>query len=175
MAPASSNPGTRGSMAGQDVGTTASAGLPARQLRSLRGASFGALVMLIAQFAIGAVVNLYATVPAADKGSGFFGAIGKALSNGPASLAAHAGLGLLIVVAAVALVIRAVMARHTPTIVVSVIGLLAIVAAAVYGARFVSDGGPASASLAMALAAAVAMLCYGISLFVLGNAGTSAD
>lgn len=155
------------------VVTTAPSGLSARELMRLRGSSFGALVMLIVQFAIGAVVNLYATVPAADRGSGFFGAIGKSLSNGPASLASHAGLGLLLILAALALVVRSIIARHTPTIVLSVLGLLAIVAAAVNGVRFVSDGGPDSASLAMALATAVAMLCYAISLFVLSNTKAS--
>lgn len=140
----------------------------ARELARLRGQSFGLLVMLIAQFAIGVVVNLYATVPAADKG-GFFGAFGKALSNGPAALASHAGLGLLIVLAALALIVRAIIIRHAPTIVLSVLGLLSILAAAANGVRFVADGGPDNASLAMALAAAGAMLWYSISLFVLGN------
>jgi hypothetical protein len=139
-----------------------------RQLAALRGNTFGALAMLIVQFAIGSVVNLYATIPAKDKGSGIFGAIGRALTNGPASLAAHAGLGLLIVLAAVALVVRSVASRHAASIVVSVIGLAAIASAALNGARFVADGGPASASLAMALSTAVAMLSYAVGLLVLG-------
>jgi hypothetical protein len=144
------------------------AGVPPRQLLALRGNTFGVLVMLIVQFAIGVVVNLYATIPAKDKGSGIFGAIGRALTNGPASLATHAGLGLLLVLAAIALVVRSVIARHTASIVLSVIGLAAIAAAALNGARFVADGGPASASLAMALATAVAMLCYATALLLLG-------
>jgi hypothetical protein len=143
--------------------------LSGRQLDALRGASLGVLVMLIVQFAIGIVVNLYVTVPAADQGSGFFGAIGKALSSGPAALASHAGLGLLIVAAALALVVRSVLARHPAASVLSSLGLLAIIGAAVNGVRFVSDGGADNASLAMALSTAVAMLCYAISLFVLGR------
>jgi hypothetical protein len=154
---------------------TATPSVSARDLFRLRGQTFGMLVMLIVQFAIGLVVNLYATVPAADRGSGFFGAIGKALSNGPASLASHAGLGLLIVLAALALVVRSILVRHVPTIVLSVLGLLSILGAAVNGIRFVSDGGPANASLAMALAAAGAMLWYAIGLFVLGNTRPRAD
>jgi hypothetical protein len=148
-------------------------GMPARQLMRLRGSSFGALAMLILQFAIGMVVNLYVTVPAGDEGSGFFAAIGKSLSQGPAALATHATLGLLLVLAAIALLARAVQVRHTPTIVLSSAGLLAIIAAAVNGARFVSDGGANNASLAMALATAVAMLCYAACLFVLGSARTA--
>jgi hypothetical protein len=122
-----------------------------RQLAALRGNTFGALAMLIVQFAIGSVVNLYATIPA-----------------GPASLATHAGLGLLIVLAAVALVVRSIASKHAASIVVSVIGLAAIASAALNGARFVADGGPASASLAMALSTAVAMLSYATGLLVLG-------
>ena len=151
------------------------AGMSPRQLAALRGNTFGALAMLIVQFAIGIVVNLYATVPAKDRGSGVFGAIGRALTNGPASLATHAGLGLLIVLAAIALVVRSIVTRHIASIVLSVISLAAIVSAAVNGARFVADGGPASASLAMALSTAVAMLCYAIGLLLLGFAQPSSD
>jgi len=151
------------------------AGMSPRQLAALRGNTFGALAMLIVQFAIGIVVNLYAIIPAKDKGSGTFGAIGRALTNGPASLATHAGLGLLIVLAAVALVVRSIVTRHTAGIVLSVIGLAGIVSAALNGARFVADGGPASASLAMALSTAVAMLCYAIGLLVLSFSRPSSD
>lgn len=151
------------------------AGLPPRQLLALRGNTFGVLAMLIVQFAIGVVVNLYATIPARDKGNGIFGAIGRALTNGPASLATHAGLGLLIVLAAVALVVRSIIARHTASIVLSVIGLAAIATAAFNGARFVADGGPASASLAMALSTAVAMLCYATGLLLLDFSRPSPD
>jgi hypothetical protein len=155
-----------------DTGQAAVTGtdLSPRQLGRLRGSSFGMLVMLIVQFAIGIVVNLYVTVPAADQGS-LLHAVGKALSDPPAALASHAGLGLLIVLVSVGLVVRAVIARHVPTIVASVIGLLAIIAAAVNGVRFVADGGPNNASLAMALSTAVAMLCYAVSLFVLSGTG----
>jgi hypothetical protein len=159
-------------MAVSETGRAASAGTAPSpgQLARLRGTSFGMLVMLIVQFAIGIVVNLYVTVPAADQG-GFLHAIGKALSDPPAALASHAGLGLLIVLAAIGLVIRAIVARHVPTIVASVIGLLAIIGAALNGVRFVADGGQNNASLAMALSTAVAMLCYAVSLFVLSGSG----
>lgn len=148
------------------------AAISSRQLAALRGNTFGVLAMLIVQFAIGIVVNLYATIPVSDKGSGIAGAIGRALTNGPASLATHAGLGLLIVLAGVALVLRSIITRHTASIVLSVIGLAAIVSAALNGARFVADGGPANASLAMALSTAVAMLCYAIGLLLLGFSRT---
>jgi hypothetical protein len=153
-------------MAVTDVARPAGSG---RALLALRGSSFGALVMLIIEFALGIWVNLYATIPASDKG-GLLAAIGKALSNGPASLATHAGVGLLIVLAALGAIVRAVIARHTAGIVLSVIGLLAVAGAALNGARFVADGGQNNASLAMALLTAVAMLCYAVLVFILGSA-----
>jgi len=151
------------------------AAMSAQQLAALRGNTFGALAMLIVQFAIGSVVNLYATIPAKDKNSGIFSAIGGALANGPVSLAAHAGLGLLIVLAAAALVVRSIVTRHTASIVLSVIGFTAIVSAALNGARFVADGGPANASLAMALSTALAMLCYATDLLLLGFSRSPSD
>jgi asparagine N-glycosylation enzyme membrane subunit Stt3 len=151
------------------------AAMSPRQLAALRGNTFGVLAMLIVQFAVGMVVNLYATIPARDKGSGIVGAIGRALTNGPASLASHAGLGLLIVLVGVALVVRSIVARHTASILLSVVGLAAIVSAALNGARFVADGGPANASLAMALSTAVAMLCYALGLFLLGFSRPSSE
>jgi hypothetical protein len=139
-----------------------------RRLERLRGASMGALVMLIIQFAIGMIVNLYATIPAGDKGSGFWTAIGRALGDGPASLTVHAILGLLLVVTSASLVVRAAASRLVPVIVTSSVGLLAVLGAAASGARFVSTG-LNSASVSMALLTALAMLCYAVSLFILGS------
>ena len=138
------------------------------QLARLRGASMGALVMLILQFAIGMIVNLYATIPAGDKGSGFWSAIGRALADGPASLTVHAILGLLLVVTAVTLVVRAAASRLVPVIVTSSIGLLAVLGAAASGSRFVGTQA-SSASISMAVLTALAMLCYAVSLYVLGS------
>ena len=143
------------------VGARPAAASP-RQLERLRGATMGALVMLIIQFAIGMIVNLYSAIPAGDQNSSFWAAIGRALADGPAALTVHAVLGLLLVVATVALV------RHVPVIVTSSIGLLAVLAAASSGSRFVSTGSN-GASIGMAMATAVAMLCYAVSLYILGS------
>jgi hypothetical protein len=140
----------------------------ARKFERLRGASMGALVMLIIQFAIGMIVNLYATIPAGDKGSGFFTAIGRALADGPVSLTVHAVLGLLLVVTAASLVVRAAASRLVPVIVTSSVGLLAVLGAAASGATFVGNQ-LNSASISMALLTALAMLCYAVSLYVLGS------
>ena len=135
-----------------------------RRLERLHGASMGAAVMLVIQFGLGIGVNLYVTLPAAGRGGR---SAGDAFSSG-ALLALHTVFGLLLVVTAISLLVRAIAARHRPVIVTSAVGLLAIIAAAGSGASFVSDSAN-GASLGMALATGVAMLSYLVSLMVLGR------
>jgi hypothetical protein len=132
----------------------------------LRRASLAALVLLVIQYGLGIGINLYVTVPAADHGHG----VGTAISNGPGALAAHVVIGLLLILAATALVVQAVRARHPGVIVSSVIGFLALVGAAAQGASFVSNAHPA-ASMIMAILTGVALLSYGVSLYLAGSPG----
>jgi hypothetical protein len=133
----------------------------ARQLARLRGASMGAMVMLILQYALGIGVNLYITPGK--------GGLSEAFKNGPV-LALHAILGVLLILAAIGLLARSIMARHRAVIIASAIGLVAIVAAAGSGVSFLKSG-TAGGSMAMAMATAVAFLCYTVCLFVLGLGG----
>jgi hypothetical protein len=119
----------------------------------------GALVMLIIQFALGIGVNLYIEPHK--------GGIGEAFSNGPL-LAIHAVLGLLLIIAAIGQLVLAIRARHGAIIGASVIGLIAIFAAASSGGSFLSDHSDGT-SLGMALATAVAMLCYAVCLRIEGE------
>jgi hypothetical protein len=144
-------------MTNLDTKSQTAAGLRARRLSGLRRASLGALVMLVVQFGLGIGVNLYISLPA--KGSA-----GDAFSNGPL-LALHVVVGLLLIVAAIGLLVRAIIARHGAVIAAAAVGLLAIATAATQGFSFVSDGTNA-ASLAMALATGVAMLCYASALYL---------
>jgi len=68
-------------------------------------------IALLVEYALGLGVNLYVTVPARDQGGGVFAAVGRALANGPAGLAVHAGLGLLLLLGSIVLVVRAVADR----------------------------------------------------------------
>jgi hypothetical protein len=151
---------------------TSHTGTSARRARAgrtagLRRASLAALVLLLIQYGIGIGVNLYVTVPAADHGH----SIGTAISNGPGALTVHIVLGLLLILAAVVLVVQAIMARHPGVIVTSVIGLLALAGAAAQGTAFL-DKAHASASMSMAVLTGVALLCYSISLYILGSPGS---
>jgi hypothetical protein len=133
-----------------------------RQVRQLRRAGIAALALLLIQSGIGIGVNLAVTVPAADHGHG----LGPAISNGPAALSFHVVTGLLLIVAAIGLLAQAVIARHRPVIITSVIALLAITGAAFAGAGFVGSGRE-DASAAMAILAGVALASYAAGLFLL--------
>ena len=114
------------------------------------------LAGLLIQYGLGMIVNLYVSVPARDHGGGVLTAVGRALANGPAALTVHAALGLLLILGAVNLVIRAALLRLRLVAWLSAAALLAIVGAAVSGAAFVGSGADGD-SLAMALLTGVAL------------------
>jgi len=133
--------------------------IQSHQIR-LRRSCLAILIALIVQFALGIGVNLYVTLPAAGHPghSSWFG-------NG-ALLALHAALGMFLVLAAIALLVRAIRARNVTLIVISAAGLAAIVLAFFLGASFtdkLTDG----YSLGMAIAFAAALACYAIGLYAL--------
>jgi len=133
----------------------------------LRRISLGMLAGLLIQYGLGMIVNLYVSVPVRDHGSGMLTAVGRALANGPAALTVHAALGLLLILGAVNLVVRALIQRQRLVAWLSAAALLAIVGAAASGAAFVGSGADGD-SLAMALLTGVALLCYAVNLFALG-------
>src|ERR1700747_42118 len=105
--------------------------------RGLRPNSWAASVMLLIEYGLGIWGNLYAQIPASDHGKGVFAAFGAAVAQGPVALSLHALLGTLLLIPAVALVGRAVIARNTATAVVAAAALLAVIGAWLSGARFV--------------------------------------
>lgn len=128
----------------------------AKRLERVRMASFGALTMLILQFVIGVAYNLYGTAPTAKKSVGLF--------SSPL-LAIHVILGILLVIAAAMLVFRAVQAKAGAALATSIAGLVAILGAGFAGGSFANDGA-AGASLGMAIATGIAMLCYAANLVI---------
>ena len=78
-------------------------------------------------------------------------------------------LGLLMLVAGISVLARAIRARHRRAIAASAAGLAAIIAAAFGGAAFVSNG-QAGASMAMAVLTGVALLCYLANLLMVSPA-----
>ena len=109
-----------------DVSTAARASEPSQagRLGRLRMASLGAVSMLIIQYILGMVYNLYGTVPTASKSIGLF--------SSPV-LALHVIMSILLLIAAVMLLVRAIGARHRLTIWMAAVGLIGIVAAGFAG------------------------------------------
>jgi len=127
-----------------------------RRLAALRGNCMGAAVLLIIQFALGIGVNLYVTLP---NHKPFFSTV-----FGSALLATHVIVAVLLLGASIGALVRAIGARRV--IVLTAVGLAAVLAAAIAGATFTS-GQNDGASLAMALATAVAMFSYLAAIFKL--------
>jgi hypothetical protein len=115
--------------------------------------------MLLLEFGLGMGVNLYASLPAADHGKGVFPAFGRAVTGGPVVLTLHALLGTLLLGAGVSVLVRAARIRRGPLTALAGVALVAILLAWVSGTRFVGHGNN-GASLGMAVATAVALLCY---------------
>ena len=146
-------------MTGQPTAVPPSAQKRQSRQAGLRRASLAILIALIVQFALGISVNLYVTLPAAGHPghSSWFG-------NG-ALLALHAALGMFLVLAALFVLVRAIMARNVTLIVTSAAGLVAIGLAFFFGASF-TEKLTNGYSLGMAIAFAVALACYAIGLYV---------
>jgi hypothetical protein len=131
------------------------------RMAGLRANSFAAIVMLLIQTALGEWVNLYATLPAADKGASVGKGYAQAISKGPVGLSIHAVLGTLLIITAAGALVRASRLRRPAMIGAAAAGLLAIVIAAVGGASFVGNGDN-GASMSMAIATLVAIGAYAL-------------
>jgi hypothetical protein len=128
----------------------------ARRLAALRGSCMGAAVLLIIQFGLGIGINLYVTLP---EHKSFFSTV-----FGSATVAVHVIVAVLLLGAAIGALVRAIRAGRA--VAFTSVGLAAIVAAAIAGASFAGDQSE-GASLAMALATAVAMFSYLAAVFSL--------
>lgn len=136
--------------------------LPGRQAGRISRSSFGLVIMLIIQYVLGIAYNLYGTAPTAHKSIGLF--------SSPL-LAVHVVVGILLILAAIELLVQAIRARIQVALITSVIGLLSIIGAAISGSGFTKSGA-SGASMGMAVATALALLCYTVNLRVLSGRGS---
>lgn len=102
--------------------------------------------------------------------AGFTSAVG----NGPLLLSLHALLGTLLLITAIAALVRSSRLASTPAIALSAVALLAIIVAWLAGAEFVGHM-KSGTSLTMALATAVAILCYALVIFLAGSSPRSSS
>jgi len=118
--------------------------------RRVQMASVGVVTMLILQFILGMIYNIYGTMPTATKSVGMFSSV---------SLSLHVILGILLVIAAIMQIVRSMQLHHRPAVIFSWVGLVAILGAWGAGEAFIEKGAD-GASLGMSLAFAVALACY---------------
>ncbi|MBO0825508.1 MAG: hypothetical protein J2P28_05855 [Actinobacteria bacterium] len=125
-----------------------------------------ALVLLLAQYLLGMAVNVSVVLPVHHPGagasnyfSGVASGLGWLISDGPGWAAAHAALGLALVVAAFAAMALTWRDGSRTERTMTVLGLLFIIGAGFNGASFVNYGRDIS-SLIMAALWALATACY---------------
>ena len=135
----------------------------------LRQISVTMLVMLVIQYGLGIILNLYVEVPAADAHGGILTEIATA----PPVLTAHAVLGIALIGTGVLLVTRAVGVRDRLLAVLATAGLTALGGAFGTGEIFVRNG-QSTASMAMAILTGMALLCY-IGTLTLATAARRED
>jgi len=113
------------------------------------------LVMLVIQYGLGIILNLYVEVPASDAHAGILTEIATA----PAVLTIHAILGVTLIGTGIMLVARAARVRDRLLAGLATAGLTAIGGAFGAGEIFVRSGQD-TASMAMAILTGLALLCY---------------
>src|SRR5258707_2418678 len=107
--------------------------------RQLRISFLFALVMLIAQFLLGMAVNLFVKIPTDHPGanppeyfSGVAQSVTWAILHGNLLLAIHGGFGLVLVIAAVGTLVKAIGNRRRGIVVSAVFGVIGVLAAGVH-------------------------------------------
>jgi hypothetical protein len=125
-----------------------------------------ACALLLIQYLLGMVVNVYVVLPGRHPGAGasgyFTGAVSGldwVISDGPGWAAAHAAFGLALALAALASIALARRQDGRLALTLSVLGALAIVGAGFNGVSFL-DYGHAFSSMIMAGLWALALACY---------------
>ncbi len=134
-----------------------------------------ACLLLLVQYLLGLVTNLFVSLPANHPGANspdYFGglvpAIAWVISQGSIWAAVHAAFGLALVVGAVALAVVAVRVRIPAYAATAIGGALAIIGAGFNGASFVIYGHDFS-SMIMGGVWALALACYAIGLYLLAR------
>lgn len=136
-------------------------------------------VLLMVQFFVGMITNLYVTIPAHHPGTGtsdFFAgaarAVAWAVSSAPAWLAVHAALGLALAVASIAFIVTSARSRDRRWIWLSVVGCLLLVGAGFNGASFLVFGRDFS-SLIMSGLFALSLITYLAGIYLAARRGAA--
>ncbi len=116
---------------------------PTAARQRLRTRGIVMCLLLVVQFFLGMVTNLYVTIPDHHPGanaqnyfSGAASSVGWAISGGAVWLAMHATLGLLLVIGAIEFIVAAARSRNATWLWASIAGAAFIMGAAFNGASF---------------------------------------
>ena len=137
-----------------DTQTAAPPVPPTAKLARVRESSVGLVFMLIIQFILGIVYNLYGKAPAPGQPIGLFSNVWLIL---------HEIMAVLLIGAAIGVVARAMSTSSGQVKGRSWVGLIAILGAIGVGVSFTRNGST-GASLGMSLAFAVALICYVVNV-----------
>jgi hypothetical protein len=142
----------------------------------LLAVNFTACLLLLAQYLLGMVVNLYVIIPAHHPGAhasnylaGVASGVAWVIPHGSAWVAAHAAFGLALVLVAFASLALGRVRHSRRYTTMSVLGALAILGAGFNGASFLNYG-QAFSSMIMAGLWALALACYLACLYIAARA-----
>jgi hypothetical protein len=128
--------------------------------------------LLLAQFLIGMLVNLYVRIPQVhpdSTGPDYFlrllQGVPWAVIHGQLPLQVHAALGLLLVLGALVMVVLAVISHRRAWVIASILGAIGVVGAGFNDRSFLNYGHDFS-SMLMALGFAVAIGSYAVGLYI---------
>ena len=137
--------------------------------------TFGAMLLVLTQAAIGMVVNLYVTIPKHHPGAqpseyfgGSFHSVIWAIGHGAAALALHTALGLALVLTVIASATEAIRSGDRSAAVWSILAALLVLGAGFNGASFIDFNDNAN-SLIMALLGLAAVASYAVVLLRLAS------
>jgi hypothetical protein len=138
-------------------------------------AEFGLVIALLAQYLLGMVVNLFVKIPASHPGakppeyfSGVVQSLGWAVTDGGGLwLTLHAGLGLLLVIGALATLLQSIGTHDRAAVITTTVGFVCILGAGFNGGSFLNYGEDFS-SMIMASLLAIALGSYAFGVYLLG-------
>lgn len=139
----------------------------------LRMVTASILVVLIIEYIVGEITNLFVALPSTHAGTISSGSpnfltalLWSLVQSGLPFLQVHAAIGLLLALMALVLLVLAILTRHRLWVIVSVLGVIAVLIAGASGVGFVIREGDPVASLVMALAFLLALMVYSLGLFL---------
>lgn len=126
-----------------------------KAIKGFRTHSIVMLVLLLIQYVLGMITNLYVQFPENSQPEQLWAAAQSQFAS-----MAHIILGMLLLVVAILIIVRAVMSKNRTLVWISVAGLVSILVAIISGSMFINAQSDVY-SLVMAIAFIVSLVVYG--------------